>query len=716
MNVLESIRKRTGLLVGIVGLALVIFILESLLGSGASIFGGGDVNSVGVVNGKNIERNEFYTKVENQLNQIRQQKQSNEIDDQTRKQVVDYIFNSYISDLVIKPQYAKLGLSVGEDELYENMVVNPSNIVIQRLTDPNTRQLNPQFALPDGSLDRNKWKQVVAGVTGDQELAVKQMEEDVANTRLAEKYSQLIKKAVYVTSAEAKRDYDRQATKMSVSFVYKRYDSVSDSAVKVTDDDIKKYYEENKYKYVNNTASRKIEYVSFPIAPSIDDVAAIEKNAMEIADAFKTKKASEDSAFMMVESENGQIVVQDFSRKNMVLRDTTIYTDAIGTVYGPYNEGAYFKIYKLSAVSSVHDSTKVRHILIGTINPQTQQPTRDKKAAKKTADSLLVLIKEKKVTFDTLVKTISEDKGSVEKGGDYGWWNETANWVEPFKQFGLTNAKGELAVVETMFGYHIMEVVDVSATGHKNYRLEQIFKPIVPSEETTKRIFDEAKQFAGENSSGELFDKGVETKKLTKRLADNITESDITIPGLENAKDLIRWVYSANKNDVNLFSYNDKHMVVKVASIKEKGYLPLEDVKDEVTALVIQQKKAELFINEFKAKASNSIEELAKKLNLEAVNQDNLNPTSHNVQGVGHEDVLVGTASGMKAGTTSKPLAGDMGVFVVKLNAVTAGAPQKDYKDHQKMLEQMYTYRADQEFYTALKEKANIENHTGRFE
>jgi peptidyl-prolyl cis-trans isomerase D len=717
MNILESIRKRTGLLVGIVGLALVIFILESLLGSGSSIFGG-DVNTIGVVNGKKIDRNEFYIKVENQLNQIRQQKQSNDIDDQTRKQVVDYIFNSYISELVIKPQYAKLGLSVGEDELYENMVVNPSQIVYQRLTDPNTRQLNPQFALPDGSLDRNKWKQVVSGVTGDQEMAVKQMEEDVANTRLAEKYSQLIKKAIYVTTAEAKHDYQMQGTKLSVTFVAKRYDSVGDSAVKVTEDDIKKYYEANKYKYVSKTTSRRIEYVSFPIAPSVEDVAAIEKNAMEVAETFKTKKLSEDSAYMMSESENGSIIVQEFSRKNMILRDTTVYTDPIGTVYGPYNEGAYFKIYKLAGVNTVHDSTKVRHILIGTMDPQTQKPTRARAQAKKTADSLLTLIKEKKVTFDTLVKTVSDDKGSIEKGGDYGWWNENANWVEPFKNFGLTKPKGELAVVESVFGFHIMEVVDVSATDHKNYRLEQIFKPIVPSEETEKRIFDEAKQFAGENNTGELFDKGVETKKLTKRLADNIDESDVTIPGLENAKELVRWVYAegTKKNDVNLFSFPDKHMVVKLASIKEKGYLSLEDVRDDVTAEVVQEKKAEMFMNEFKAKAAGSVEDLAKKMNLEAVTQESLSPTSHNVQGLGHDDVLVGTAAGMKNGAVSKPIAGEVAVFVVRLNARVEGAPPQQATDHKKMLEQMYTYRADQEFYNALKEKANIENHTGRFD
>jgi peptidyl-prolyl cis-trans isomerase D len=400
----------------------------------------------------------------------------------------------------------------------------------------------------------------------------------------------------------------------------------------------------------------------------------------------------------------------------MIIRDTSVYTDPVGSVYGPYNEGAYFKIYKLAGVKSIADSARVRHILIGTIDPQKQTATRPKAQAKKTADSLLTLIKEKKVTFDTLVKTVSEDKGSIDKGGDYGWMNESTQFVEPYKNAGLEGTKGNISVVETQFGYHIIEVLDVSPTRHTNYRLDQIFKPIVPSEETTKRIYEEAKQFAGENSTGELFDKGIETKKMTKRIADNIEESDIQIPGLENAKELVRWLYNANKNDVNLFSFADKHMVVKVSAIKEKGFLPLDEVKDEVTSGVIQEKKAELFMNEFKAKSASGIEDLAKKMNLEAMNQDNLAPNAHNVQGLGHDDVLVGTASGMKNGAMSKPIAGEVGVFVVKLNSATPGAPAQQYKDHQKMLEQMYSYRADAEFYSALKEKANIENHTGRFE
>jgi peptidyl-prolyl cis-trans isomerase D len=159
-------------------------------------------------------------------------------------------------------------------------------------------------------------------------------------------------------------------------------------------------------------------------------------------------------------------------------------------------------------------------------------------------------------------------------------------------------------------------------------------------------------------------------------------------------------------------------MVVKVAAIKNKGYLPLEEVKDEVTTETIQQKKGEMFLEEFKTKASGaaSVEDIAKKLNQEPLAQDNLSPESHNIQGVGHDDVFVGTAAGTKAGSMSKAIAGEVGVFVVKLNAVVPAPPLTDVKSHKKMLEQMYSYRADTEFYTALKEKANIENHVGRFE
>ena len=718
VSILEKIRRRTGLLVGIVGLALLIFILESLLGSGSSIFGENELSTVGSINGKKIDRNEFLTKRDNQLNIIRQQKQTNDIDDATISQVNDYIWQQYVSELVIKPQYDKVGISVGEDEIYERVVAHPVPSVTQRLTDQKTGKVYDQLAAPDGSLDPAKFRQFVQNATGDQEMFVKQLEDDIKNMRYAEKYASLIRKGLYTTTLEAKESFKTQNNKINFSYVIKKFDSVNDSTVKITDEEIEKFYSNNSYLFVNNETSRRIEYVSFDVLPSEADVEAIAKDAQRTADDFKMKSIKEDSSFIAQESENGMVNIQDMNKKNMIVRDSSIFTAAPGTVFGPYNEGAYFKIYKLQAINSVADSARVRHILIGTNDPQTQQPKRTLAQAKTTADSLLSLIKAKKVVFDTLVKTISDDGGSKTNGGDYGWFDENKGFVQPFKDAGLMGTKGNISVVQTQFGYHIIEVLDVSKTRHNSYKVAQIFKLIAPSDETNQAIYAAASQFAGENNTGELFDKAVEAKKLTKRIADNIKEGDRQLPALDGAKELVRWVYSANKGDVNIFTLTDKHVVVKVAGIKNKGTLPLVDVLDEVKPLAIKDKKAQTFLNEFSTKTgnANSIEDISSKLGLEIKTQENSILSNRNIDGIGFDDIMMGTAIGLKSGATSKATIGGNGVFVLKVSKVEESKIPEDLKMQKMQLDQANGGRADYEVFNALKEMANIEDHKSRID
>jgi len=718
VSILEKIRRRTGLLVGIVGLALLIFILESLLGSGSSIFGENELATVGSINGKKIDRNEFLTKRDNQLNIIRQQKQTNDIDDATISQVNDYIWQQYVSEMVIKPQYDKVGISVGEDEIYERVVAHPVPSVAQRLTDQKTGKVYDQLAAPDGSLDPAKFRQFVQNATGDQEMFIKQLEDDIKNMRYAEKYASLIRKGLYTTSIEAKESFKTQNNKINFSYVIKKFDSVNDSTVKITDEEIEKFYSNNSYLFVNNETSRKIEYVSFDVLPSEADVEAIAKDAQRTADDFKMKSIKEDSSFIGQESENGLVNIQDMNKKNMIVRDSTIFTAAPGSVFGPYNEGAYFKIYKLQAVNSVADSARVRHILIGTNDPQTQQPKRSLAQAKTTADSLLTLIKAKKVVFDTLVKTVSDDGGSKTNGGDYGWFDENKGFVQPFKDAGLMGSKGNITVVQTQFGYHIIEVLDVSKTRHNSYKVAQIFKLISPSDETNQAIYAAASQFAGENNTGELFDKAVDAKKLTKRIADNIKEGDRQLPALDGAKELVRWVYSANKGDVNIFSLTDKHVVAKVAGIKNKGTLPLVDVLDEVKPLAIKDKKAQSFLAEFSSKAGNAkaIEDISSKLGLEIKTQENSILSNRNVDGIGFDDIMVGTAIGLKSGVTSKATIGNNGVFVLKVTKLEESKIPEDLKMQKMQLNQANGGRADYEVFNALKEMANIEDHKSRID
>ena len=717
MSVLEKIRSKTGLLVGIVGLALVIFILESLLGSGGALFSSQDLE-VGKIAGDQIDYPAFSAKVNEQIAQIQQSNPNQTIDDKMKDQIIESVWSSMINDKVIKVQYKKLGISVSEDELYDLMLVHPHQYVVQQLTDQQTGKVYEGFARPDGSLDLVKLNQWVGQMNAEQEKFWKQLEKSILEVRAAEKYNNAIKKGLYVTKAEAKDQFIAQNKVVNTSFVMKSYISVPDSVVKVTDEEISAYYNKHQNEYKVTASTRKIEYVSFDVMPSKADYEAIMKDAMRATDEFKTKTAAEDSSFIAQESEGAQVSISTYNKKNMIITDSTVFTAPKGSVFGPYVEGVYVKSYKLSDIKSIADSAKVRHILIG-LQSQKTQTQRTPEVAKRIADSLVVLIKAKAVKFDTLVKTMSDDLGSIDKGGDYGWFDENKGFVDPFKNAGLQGTVGNITVVPTQFGFHIIEVLNVSKTRHNAYTVAQITKLIAPSAETNQEYYKIATDFAGKNQTADDFNKSIDAGKLNKRIGENIKEGDKTLPGLDAAKDLVRWVYKSKKSEISpVFEFKDKFVVANLVAIKEIGVAPLEEVKEEVTAKAIRDKKAETFINEFttKAGASKSVEDIATKMGLTVEKADNLTFSAYNVPVIGREDALIGSATSMKAGTTSKPLKGDNGVFVVNVASVKEAVLPQDFKGKQLEIERMNAGRVDYELFDALKEKAGIEDHRGKFD
>lgn len=719
MSILEQIRSRTGLLVGLVGLALVIFILESLLGSGTSLFSSQNT-TVGVIAGEKIDYQKYSNKINEQIAGIMQNNPNANVDEQMRAQIGEVVWNSFVSDMVIKPEYKKAGVSVAEDELYDMMLVHPHQMVIQQLTDKNTGKAYDVVAGPDGSVDLGRLNQWVNNMTPEAERFWLNLEQGIAETRQAEKYANLVKKGLYVTTAEAKSLLELQNKQQSVGFVMKRYTTLSDSAVKVNDDDINKYYKDHLYEFYNHETTRKIEYVSYDVIPSEQDMVNLEKDMQRIASEFKTKTNKEDSSYIAQESEEGQVSISDLTKKTMIIRDSSVYTAPVGTVYGPYNEGAYFKVYKLTNIKDVADSARVRHILIGLNDSRTNQP-RTAPVAKRMADSILTLIKEKKVVFDsTLVKTVSDDPGSFGNGGDYGWFDENKGFVEPFKKAGLEGTPGNISVVETQFGYHIIEVLEVAKAKHKVYTVAQIFKLIAPSPETTKEYFKKASDFGGQNNNADLFAKAIEKEKLNKRIAENIKEGDKSLPGLEGAKELVKWMYAAKKGDVSaqVFEFKDKFVVALLTGIRNKGTLPLDEVREDVIVKARRDKKAQTFLKEFNEKAgsSKSIDDIAAKINSGVEKQEGLTFGSYNVINLGREDALIGTAVATKPGTVSKPVVGDNGVFVVTVYSESPVPNPVQLKDIKIQAEQNLGGRADFDVYNALRDKANIEDHRAKFE
>jgi peptidyl-prolyl cis-trans isomerase D len=226
-------------------------------------------------------------------------------------------------------------------------------------------------------------------------------------------------------------------------------------------------------------------------------------------------------------------------------------------------------------------------------------------------------------------------------------------------------------------------------------------------------------KFSGENSSAELFEKAIEAQKLNKRIADNVKESDKQIPGMDNPKEIVKWMYSAKKGDVSqVFELKDRFIVALLVGIREKGTLPLDEVRDEVIAKVRREKKAADFVKEFTAKAgsASTIMDVAGKMGLNAETQDKLMFRSYNVNNLGREDALIGSAAGLKKGVISKPIVGENGVFQLVLNATEMAPAPPDYKNQKMVTELTVSGRADYEVFNALKDLANIEDHKSRFE
>lgn len=730
MSVLESLRKRSGLLVAFVGIALLAFVLMGLFQRDSSLFGRGE-NEIGEIAGKSIDLKEFKAKVDETAEMQKRNNNKASLDQNEMDNIVQQVWNQMINEQVLNKEYEKLGIAVSDEELYDLMVDHPHQALIRNLSDPQTGKVAPMFAdEKTGEVSPAKIRQFTQSMTDEQEKQWAQLENYIRQIRTVEKYNNAIKKGLYVTKAVAKSNYIAQNTNSDIKYVVKNYNTIVDSTIKPTDAELNEYYKSHQNEFKQET-SRKIDYVAFNITASPEDIEETRKEMNSIAEEFKTKKADEDSSYVVSQA-GSRYYDMSFHTKGTLSPeiDTTMFKSEVGTVVGPYMENGSFVIAKLVASKTAADSAKVRHILIAYEGSGASADVkRTKEQAKKEADSLLTVLKKERNRFVEFVDKYSDDNGKKMppnkkeeedypgKGGDYGWMNANSGFVEPFKNAGLDGKKGDISVVESQFGYHIIEVLDAKGA-QKKVQVATIDRKIEPSSKTMQAIYSQANEFAGKNTTEELFQKAVTEQKLNKRIADNIKENDRNIAGIESPRPLIKWVYENKKGKVSEpMQFGDKYIVAVITEVREKGIAPMELVKDDLTAKVIKQKKGEQFTKEFEtALAGNAtVDVLSTKMGVPLLEAKGINFSTNALPNSSNEPVVIGIVTAQKAQTTTKPIVGKEGVYVVTVVSKTDAPAQKDYLAQQKGAIVEAQARVDYEVYNALKENANIKEHFVKF-
>jgi len=704
MSAIQFLREKAGVFVaGLIGLSLFLFVVSDFFGGGrGQRVQARKAYQIGEIAGKYISYQDYEKRVQGMF-EIYKMSGTTTIDEATAESIREQVWQQMVREMIQDKQYNKLGIGVSTEEVDELVLGNnPHPIVQQLFTDRSTGIFNKSFLI-------NFLKQIELDETAKNYWLF--FEDEIVNDRNSTKYNTLVSKGLYVTTKQAEFDKILSGSTVDFSFVLKNYALVPDSSVTISEKEIETYYSKNKEKF-RRSPLRNIEYVTFDIIPSEEDIKQTEdwisktkEEYAAAADPVQFINLTADTRYSGIYLPLGSIPenLKEFVKK-----------EDKNEVFGPYEEEGSFKIARLIEVADRPDSVHARHILL------TPNQTRNLAQTKEAADSLIRLIRSGS-PFGALAMTMSDDKGSAQLGGDLGWFQE-GMMVTPFNDACFTGKKGQIVTAETNFGIHIIEILDKSKDTRK-YNIGIVDRKTIPSSATNQRIYNEASQFAGTNNTYEKFNNAVATQGLNKRIANDVSAQQKTLPGLENPRGLIISLFSAKEGQIILdnsqqavFEISDKYVVAFCTRVQEEGIAPLEAVENDIRFILLKDKKAEILSAEFitNNQEGRTLDDIANAMGLNVQEATGINFRSYTVPGVGTEPALVAAASAAKQGVVDGPVKGNNGVYMFFVNSLTTSAGQ-DVKQVQENLMSSFQMRGAYEAYEALRKGANIVDRRYKF-
>lgn len=717
MSVIQKIRdKYARWAVIAIGLSLLGFILMDAFAGRTGLLNSGPGTTVGKVDGTSIDRKDFDRKVEELLAQY---------GEGSRSQIMNYVWNQEVENLLVKEQAEKLGLTVTEKEMRDVLYgANPPQFLAQYFTDRNTGKF-------DAIAAQQQVNQILKkGTPGQQDYDfITRNIEQTKNQRLLAKYMALMMNTIYFPKWMIEKKNADNSLAAKVSYVEVPFASIPDSTIRISDEEIRDYMKEHKDDYEREKETRTVEYVLFPVIPSAADSAAVRKDLEQLRPQFAAAKdpsvfiAQQSSAFPYDSAYNGKATIQ-------VPAKDSIFNTPVGGIYGPYVDQNNYVMAKVIDIKMLPDSVKCRHILLGTVNPQTGQPLMPDSVAKAKADSIAQAIKNG-ASFDLLDSLYSTDEAAKKDKGVMTFSSaqiQSQNFAKEFGQFILFDGKpGESKVVKTQFGWHYIEILKyINVEPH--YKVAYLAKPIIPSQETDDEARNLATMFAGDSRDIKTFnnyyEKNLRNKGFTKQIAPDLDEMAFDLPGVSSVRPFIRKVFEADKGDViGPEQVNDNYIVGVVTVVNKPGLPDVAAVRNYIEPILRNKKKGEMIAQ--KIGKVTSLQEVATKMNLSVQTADSIHLNTGGGSLGGYESKVLGAVfnPANKGKLVTEPLIGSTGVFVINVeNIYTTPVETANIEEQQKQMETALKNQTMQQFQyninpvlDPLKKAASIKDRRAKF-
>ena len=711
MSIIQTIRdKGAAIVIGVIALSLIGFLLmDARSGAAKGLFGGGNSKTIGVVNGQEIDYDDFNLKVKDAEAQYQNAGAA------MRPQIMQSVWDQMVAERVVASEFEKLGLTFTIKEMNAIMFSDDAPQQLkQAFTDPKTGQYDIAKA-------QQWWAETRKQKNEEQRQAVtSQVIDPMKLNTLYTKYTSMIAGSIYTPSWLAAKQTEEDNSFANISYVSIPYATISDSAIKVTDDDIENYLEKNKIKY-KQEAGRMISYVSFSAAPNAKDSA----DAKNFIENLKPQFAADTNAKAFLARNTSAINFFDGytgkAKMQMPQKDSIINLPE-GKVFGPYLDGGNYVIAKKLSTKILPDSIKCRHILLGTNNPQTGQALMPDSIAKQKVDSIETAIKGG-ADFTTLEEKYSTDEAAKKDKGVMTFDLATIQGEGFAKEFGdfLLNDKGETKkVVKTQFGWHYIEILE-KKNPQPAYKVAYMAKEIIPSDETVNAANAAATKLSGQARDIKSFDDYVKKNGLTKIDPPGVVkENDAQLGSLPDARPIIKWAFDAKEGEVSEpFNVGNQFIVAVVTKNVKDGLPDAKTARPMVEALIRNNKKAEEIIKKTGQNATLEAAAAAYQKQVLTTGADStLTFNAAIINGIGNEPKVAGASFNKDYQTKPSPaIEGNTGVFFIKVNSINTKPlpPDSVAKQQRNMKVSQAMQSALGKSFDALKKNADIKDKRSKF-
>ncbi len=712
MAVLNKIRQRSLFLIIVIALALFSFVLADLFKNSGALTSKSQ-NIIATINGVDISREDFLRQVEVAQRQLGPSASGS--------QAMNRVWDMEVRRIVLETQFDELGFTVENEQMKDLIKTRYGQ--------------DPTFLNEDGVFDEGKLNEFLANLKenaksdANSQALYSQWLQTEANLALSAKeqaYYNMVKAGVTATVAEGKMEHELENNKVDLKFVQIPFSSIADSTITVSKSEISDYIKKHPKEF-EVEATRNINYVQFKEEATLEDENAIKEELTELlTDRVEYNEATKNNDTILGFSrvKNNESFVNVIAGSDIKYDDRFLfrkdipvtYVDSVfnlnkGELYGPYKDAGFYKLTKMVEASQLPDSVKARHILIPFVGAASADPvkvTQTETQAKVTADSLATILKKNRSKFTEFVKEFSSDQGSIEKEGRYDWYTYNT-MVAEFRDFTFKGNTGDLGVVKTAYGFHIIEI-----EGQKNkqrvVKLATIARKIQPSEKTIDDVFTNTSKFeiAIENSD---FQEVAKENNYVVRPVNGIKLLQENIPGIGNQRSIVKWAFEEDRKvgDSDRFNLPEGgYVVVQLSAINKKGLMNTEDASATVLPIVRKQKKAQQIINSVQA---TTVQDVANEQNQSVRTALAVNMKNPTLSGAGREPKVVGTAFGLKEGETSGLIEGNNGVYMLEVTKIT---PAIELDNYQAFANQITTSRmtsVNSSLFNALKSAAEIEDN-----